>query len=260
MHNRLYCIDPGSGVSRDRELPCYTACIGETGSGDLIPVSGLGWVLWDEENAVFKPYAPVPFDAGAVRFNDGKVGPDGSLWVGTMDLNASKPIGSLFRVTAAASDGYSVQKVETGLVISNGIGWSPDERYMYLTDSFHTVIYRYKFDLDTCFITNRSVFVQDPERPGVLDGLAVDEEGNVWSARWGCGKVVCYDPSGKPVDSISVPARQPSSCCFGGKNMGMLFITSARYRIKEEEIGELDSVLFVCETGVRGMKGYTFSV
>ena len=34
MHNRLYCIDPAGGVSGDWELPCYTACMGETGSGE----------------------------------------------------------------------------------------------------------------------------------------------------------------------------------------------------------------------------------
>jgi sugar lactone lactonase YvrE len=128
---------------------------------------------------------------------------------------------------------------------------------MYLTESGDGVIFRYDFEAGSGTMRNRRIFVHDAERPGVPDGLAMDAEGNLWSARWGAGEVICYDPEGVERARIELPARQPSSCCFGGDNLDILYITSARYGL--EEPGELDGALFGCDCGVRGGQVYRFA-
>ena len=112
------------------------------------------------------------------RFNDGATDRQGRFWAGTMCDN---PTSSLYRL----DPGGAVHKMERGLTISNGIGWSPDNRTMYLTNSPKGVIYAYDFDPASGSISNRRHFVYTPDDPTQPDGLTVDAEGFVWSARWG---------------------------------------------------------------------------
>jgi sugar lactone lactonase YvrE len=128
---------------------------------------------------------------------------------------------------------------------------------MYLTDSKPSVIYCYDFDGETGTIENRTVLVQDTEQPGVPDGLAVDAEGNIWSARWGAGAVICYDPKGNERARIELPAAHVSSCCFGGEGLDILYITTARFGL--DHPGELDGALFACDCAGRGAEPYRFA-
>jgi sugar lactone lactonase YvrE len=92
-----------------------------------------------------------------------------------------EPEGSLYRLDP---DG-SIHTMETGLKVSNGISWSPDNKLMYLTDSPLHMIYVYDFDPASGTIENRRPFIHTPDETGVPDGLTIDSEGCIWSARWG---------------------------------------------------------------------------
>jgi len=257
-------------------MTSYVACAGESEAGGVIAAGGLGLLLFQHDLKEYETLAGIPYDAASVRFNDGKVGPDGAFWVGTMDLNARDPIGVLYRLStgpslnSASRDNeiknsprrraarIEFKEMEKGLTISNGIGWNTDGSNMYLTDSKECVIYRYEFNREAGTIENRTVLVQDPERPGVPDGLAVDADGNLWSARWGGGAVICYDPEGKERARIDLPAIQPSSCCFGKENFDTLYITTARYGLASP--GALDGALFACNQAGQGPVPYRFRI
>ena len=73
---------------------------------------------------------------------------------------------------------------------SNGIGWSPDNTTIYYTDSGKKTIYSFEFDGKK--ITNQQIFAEDTEC--APDGLTVDSEGGVWSAKWDGSRVVRYTP------------------------------------------------------------------
>jgi sugar lactone lactonase YvrE len=88
--------------------------------------------------------------------------------------------------------------------------------------------------------------------------MAVDADGNLWSASWGGGAVVCYDPEGRKRAQIDLPAVQASSCCFGGDNFDILFITTARDGLTNP--GELDGALFACDCAGQGKKPYCFRI
>jgi sugar lactone lactonase YvrE len=269
LQNRLYSLAPEAAAPLRHDLAFYVACLGETERGSVIAATGLGWLLFDRGLAQFEQVGAPPFDAAAVRFNDGKVGPDGAFWVGTMDLNAREPVAALYRMTLlrrgeadepAGAPGWAseVRVAARGLTISNGIGWSADGATMYLTDSKDGVIYRYRLEATTGAISDSRVLVHNPEEAGVPDGLAVDREGNLWSARWGGAVVICYDPQGQERARIDLPAAQPSSCCFGGENLDVLYITTARYGLRDP--GELDGALFACACGARGQEPYRLAM
>ena len=151
-----------------------------------------------------RPEAALPLN----RFNDGAVGPGGRFWAGSMqeDLPAGEPAtGSLYSLDAAGE----VRKKESDLFISNGLGWSPDKRKMYLTDSTRRTIYQYDYDPASGEIAKRIPLIHTPDEPGVPDGLAVDGEGCIWSARWGGWKVTRYDPAGKPMSAVDLTGRAP---------------------------------------------------
>jgi sugar lactone lactonase YvrE len=121
----------------------------------------------------------------------------------------------------------SVRVVDEGSGMSNGLGFSPDGSTLYYTDSYEHVIWAFDVDQETGALANKRVFVKVPRQEGLPDGMTVDAEGNVWSACWFGGKVVCYDSKGQFKKAIELPIRQVASVMFGGEDLGDLYITSS---------------------------------
>jgi sugar lactone lactonase YvrE len=197
-----------------------------------------------------KPGAKVAWlpglELGEERFNDGKVDRAGRFWAGTLDRKLGAAIGKLYRV---APD-FQVATMDRGFTISNGIGWSPDDRTLYFTDTPSRRIYRYDFDLATGQISNRRVFVEVDPGPGGPDGMTVDAEGFVWSAQFDRWCVNRYAPDGTLDRSIGLPVQRPTSCTFGGAELGTLYVTSASMGLAPQPHA---GGLFALEPGVRGL-------
>lgn len=117
--------------------------------------------------------------------------------------------------------------LDEGFHLANGLGFSPDEGTLYFTDSVARRIYSYDYDVRTGAVHNRRVLVEVSREEGLPDGLAVDAEGYIWSAQWYGGCIVRYDPDGKSILRIPVPAKQTSSLAFGGTDLTDIFVTSA---------------------------------
>ena len=150
------------------------------------------------------------------RLNDGKVGPDGAFWVGSMDENTPRqPTGALYRVTA---DGRIERKAE-GYRVSNGLAWSPDGRIMYHSDSSPGIIEAWDFDPATGGMTNHRRLAKLTNEEGRPDGAAIDMDGNYWSAGPSAGCLNCFSPDGKLLERSRsrCPARpcpaSPTAAC-----------------------------------------------
>jgi sugar lactone lactonase YvrE len=174
-------------------------------------------------------------DRPPMRLNDGAVDANGRFWVGSMNSEKQdEPHGSLYRFDP---DG-SVHTMDTGFTVSNGLGWSPDQRIFYFIDTFRRVINAYDYSATTGSISNRRVFVRTVESDGFPDGLAVDSEGHVLVAFWGGWKVVRYDPDGKQEREIRFPVANPTACTFGGRDRDELYVTSARLGLTEDQLAQ----------------------
>jgi D-xylonolactonase len=131
--------------------------------------------------------------------------------------------GRIYSVNA----GGNVTILDEGFHLPNGIAFSPDNKYVYITETVLRTIYRYDYDLDSGNVSNRKDFIKISEDDGIPDGMTVDAEGYIWSALWYGSCVVRYDPDGAEERRIDVPSGQTSSVMFGGKDLTDLYVTSA---------------------------------
>lgn len=185
------------------------------------------------------------------RFNDGKVDPRGRLWAGTMHREKANDLatGSLYRF-----DSRGLVKFETNIHIANGMGWSPDHKTMYFTDTVRKVIWQYDFDMESGTPMNKRVF-REFSGPGRPDGLAIDTQGRILSAQWPGWGVEIFTAGGKPDGRIELPVPQVSSCAFGGPDMKTLFITTAYEGMSKDHLKEapLSGQVFAVRMDIPGM-------
>ncbi|HEY5312992.1 MAG TPA: SMP-30/gluconolactonase/LRE family protein [Pirellulales bacterium] len=226
---RMFRYDPASGqhepVYQGRPIGGFTV----QADGSLLLFLDRGTVVtWHDGRIERTIVEDIPADRGT-RFNDVAADPEGRVYCGTMsEKDASGNILRYARLYLLQRDG-SLSTLLDNVITSNGIGFSPDERTMYYTDTGVRTIWSFDYDRATGTITNQRPFVRVPDDPqeGKPDGLAMDSQGRVWSARWGGGCVVCYSPEGIEQQRIHLPTGQVSCLTFGGPNLADMYITTA---------------------------------
>jgi sugar lactone lactonase YvrE len=219
----LHAFDPVSGDNATRDVGSFVSAVIPRQAGGLVLARQGGVFALDEESGDLELLAPIDAADASLRTNDAKCDPAGRLWVGTMALDERIGVGSLFRLDAA---GGQSRVMLTNVTISNGLGWSPDGGTMYYVDTPLGRIDAFDFDSAAGAISNRRTFVEVTP-PGYPDGLCVDAEGCLWLSLWGGSAVNRYAPNGQLVDVIPMPVEQVTSCCFGGADLGDLYITTA---------------------------------
>lgn len=184
---------------------------------------------------------------GDSRFNDVVADPRGRVFCGTMPTD-DRP-GRLYRLD---TDG-SVSRVLDEVGLPNGMGFTPDRRRFYVTDSGAERIDRFAYDEATGAIADPEPFLDLSDEAGVPDGMTVDAEGYVWSARWDGSCLVRYDPTGDEVARIEFPARKVSSVTFGGPDYADAYVTTALTDGSREEEGDGAGALFRFAPDVLGV-------
>ncbi len=171
----------------------------------------------------------IPLSGVQSRCNDGACDSAGRFLVGTIALDDREGGESLYRVE---KDG-SLTTIDSDLTISNGLGWSPDGRLFYSTDSAAGIVWVRDYDAETGAIGSRREHLRFVgENP---DGLCVDTRGYLWVAIWGSAEVRSFTPSGELAAIVRVPCPQPSSVAFVGDDRDVLLITTARRDLSESE-------------------------
>ncbi|KAI2469248.1 SMP-30/Gluconolaconase/LRE-like region-domain-containing protein [Annulohypoxylon bovei var. microspora] len=196
-------------------------------------------------------------DDERIRSNDGAVDPNGRFWLGSMtDIGLDlQPEGSLFLFDGSARAARTVRHPVT---IPNSIGWSPDGRTLYFTDSTARTIFARDYDADTGDVSAERVFYLH-DGSGEPDGCRVDVDGNLWQAVYGEGRVLKISPQGKLLGEIKLPTKNITCTQFVGTE---LFITTAGMEKEEgtaEEV-ELSGALFKVDVGVKGLEPYLFKL
>ena len=219
---------PGAGTE-SWTLPERVGCIALSEDGRVIAAleSGIAAVTLGVAGSVRIDWlARVEHPAHNMRFNDGRCDASGRLWVGTMvmDMSLASAQGGLYCLDERGLTGPYVN----GLITPNGLGFSPDQQTLYLSDSHPQVqkIWAFDFDLQTGALSSRRLFADMTLLPGRPDGAAVDAAGNYWICGNDAGQVHCFSPDGAQLRSLTVPFPKPSMCAFGGAGLDQLFVTS----------------------------------
>jgi len=241
---RMFRYDPASGGHEQ----CYE---GDPIGGFTIQQDG-SFLLFMEKGAIRAWHGimlgtildEIPRERGS-RFNDVIADPVGRVFCGT--LSTSEQLGRLYRMDIDGRLTLQLKDVGT----SNGLGFTPDCKGMYYTDSAKREIYYFDYEQWGGTIRRRRLFVRTPEGEGVPDGLTVDADGYVWSARFGGGCVVRYSPEGEEDMRIEFPAKKVTSVTFGGEDYTDIYVTTGGGDNKEEE-GSGAGALFRVNLGIKG--------
>lgn len=160
-------------------------------------------------------------DPDMKRFNDVIADPWGRVYAGTIGQDSRK--GGLYRIDPNGK----ITNLFKGTGNSNGMGFSPDCRYFYWTDTTARRIFRFRHCEETGELSEREVLIEIPSGKGVPDGMTVDSQGYIWSARWGDAAVYRYSPDGREIGKVALPTLNVTSVAFGGEMLRDLYITTA---------------------------------
>lgn len=255
---RLYQYDPHNEQVTHHTFDRLTTAVALHANGSLLLAQEDRLIEFLPETRAIRPLTELEADNPQNRSNDGKTGPDGRFYIGTMDRNGQRRSGGLYRLDRSGQ----LERLLSGCTISNGMAWSADHRIFYYIDSPTRVVRAYDFNPAGGEITNARIVVEIPEDRGIPDGMTIDTDGNLWVAHHGGGCVACYDPrDGSIVGDINLPCSLVTSCAFGGPTYDTLYITTARQGMSAEEIerSPLSGGLFQVQTGQRGRPDYLFS-
>ena len=247
---RIYEIDLDRGPLREWSFASKVASFGLTESGRLVVALSREVILFDPETGNRETLWSAFEEPATSRLNDGKVGPDGAFWVGSMDGRPEREtISRLYRVTG---NGDASVKAE-GFRISNGLAWTADGKTMFHTDSRGPWIDRYDFDPETGGINGRKRIRDLDEQAGRPDGGACDAEGAYWSAGVSAGVLNRFDRDGNLLEKLPVPVPAPTMPCFCGPDLTLLAITSHR-QVPEAALvaAPLSGGVFLAGTSVAG--------
>jgi sugar lactone lactonase YvrE len=234
--------------------PCVALSL-TTRPGTLLLGIGSRLILWQPDGNIRTDHGFSLDRWPGARLNEGRAGPGGEFWIGSMsnnvgpdgehiDLEGAK--GELFRII----DGQSPQRFKDGIVIANTMCFSPDQRHLYFGDTAPNTIWRYDYDAATRLISNETVFFAGFER-GKPDGSAIDADGYIWNTRFGGSCLVRIAPDGSVDRIVELPVSNPTTCAFGGPDLKTLYITSATIYVERHE--RLAGSLFALDAPVAGM-------
>jgi len=242
---------PETGLRERLEVPERVGFVALTEDHDIVVAgfkSGLARVhLFGGQTQPI--VAPEP-DKPDNRINDGVVGPDGSLYFGTMHGEGAEATGAFYRY-----DGGSLSRFHGDMPVTNGPAVSPDGQTLYTVDTRARFIFAHVLTDGVPGEAQR--FARFEEGWGNPDGLAVDAQGHLWVCHWGGSRITRFAPDGSVERVVPIPTAQVTKCAFGGPDMTTLFVTTAargRDRASEPHAGHV----FAVETDVKGQRSHVY--
>ena len=258
--SRVGLFDPVARSNRFLDLPSHVGAVVPTTAGDLVAATAQGFVRLDPDSGVVTALHDPEPGRSEHRFNDGKCDPWGRFWAGTMAYDFSPGAGSLWRLNNDFSCSLQWQE----LTISNGLAWSLDRRFLYLIDSPTLTVMAFPLTSTGGLADHPTTCITIPAEWNALpDGMCIDAEGKLWIALFGGGAVTRWDPQdGRLMQTVELPCRQVTSCCFGGPDLDQLLITTARRGLDAQALGEqpLAGGLFQLSLGMKGCRSEMFRV
>ena len=232
----------------DPPLPSFQPRAG----GGFIAAQDDTIVLTDADGHVERELAGVTHANDEMRFNEGKCDPFGRFLVGSMDPTDGPPGGALY---AFSADG-SVAVLRSGFGTTNGMEWNDDGSEMYVTDTDTNTVYRASYGPDG-LLGDLEPFIDGAAH----DGLVRDDEGCFWGAIYGESKVERYGPDGAHLETVEIPAPNVTSVAFGGTDMSLLLVGTAREDLTEDQLARSphSGSVFAVPTRVHGRPAFPFA-
>jgi sugar lactone lactonase YvrE len=245
---RLFRYEPETGqhamIHEERPIGGYTI----QADGTLLCFrDGGNVVVLDSRGEFVRTVVEAMPELATTRFNDVIAAPDGSVFAGTMSCD--ELAGRLYHLDCDGNSSVILEEQGT----PNGMGFSPDLRWMYYQDSRAQKLWRFDYDSASGGVSGQTLLRSAEEwgDRGRGDGLTVDVNGDIWSARWDGGCLIRCDAAGVPQEHYDLPAQCVTSMAFGGVDYRELYVTSAGGDERPDK-GAAAGALFRLMPGVAG--------
>jgi sugar lactone lactonase YvrE len=246
----IHSLDIESGQRRRWSFGEPVASFGLADSGRLVVALLNSVILFSLETGERELIATIELPAGVTRLNDGKVGPDGAFYVGSVDRSAT-PRAALYRVDKAGQ----ITILTSGFSASNGLAWTADGQTMFHSDSQGDMfVDRWDFCSQSGAISNKRRLREHDMANGRADGGAFDTAGIYWSAAPSCSRLNRIALDGRLLGWVDMPISKPTMPCFGGADMRTVYVTSLDSKLPETDKDGIVSF----RSAVPGLAPYIF--
>ena len=159
----------------------------------------------------------------ALGFNDLTTDSKGRVYVGSVAFKVFSDEEMIPGHLHVIDVDGSVRTISDGVMLSNGLGFSPDGKTLYHSDARDAVVRQYAVSPDGD-VSDWKPFVKTNN--GHPDGLAVAEDGSVWIAMAYGARVDVFESNGVLRASLPVPLPMVTSVCFGGPDLKDLYVVT----------------------------------
>ncbi len=247
---RLWRWSEAEGATSRRVIaPVGALARGE--GGTLVAPMARGFARIDPASGAAEALTDPLASPEGTLMNDGKCDRRGRLIGGSKHLAENAAEGVAFVL-----DRGSLRVLREGFTVFNGPAFNLAGDRIYFADTPSQRIMTAAYDLDTGTMDTPQVFAALGKDEGYPDGMTVDAEGYLWSARWDGWAVARYAPGGALDRVFNVPVPRPTSLTFGGAATDTIFLTSARTGLDEAALkaAPLCGALFTARLGYRGIE------
>lgn len=239
---RIHRLEIESRRHDSWKTPDFPTSIGMRKDGRFIVGLRREVSFWQPDGK-FETFVAIESDQPDNRLNEGRVAPDGSFWVSTMQNNLNvdgspkdmdRASGAIYRIDPS---GQVKQLTPNEYGITNTMGWTRDNRFLF-ADTLANTIYCFSYDPTAKTISNRRTIVEGFAR-GFPDGSCLDADDNLWNCRVAGGSSVAkFTADGKLLHLVELPVSWPTSCTFGGRDLATLYVTSARFTMTTDHLAD----------------------
>jgi len=269
MGKRVFFYNPSSADNRTFPVSHYIGAAVPKEDGGLAVAMQNGFCLIDAKTvgtATSSKSAPAPLvipqpvgdpesHLPQNRFNDGKAGPDGKFYAGTMSIKEEKEKGAFYSL----DNDLKVKKHFGDVSISNGVVWTKDTKTFYYVDTMAAKVDSFDFDIKKGELSNRRTAFTVPKDYGWPDGTTIDNEDNLWIAHWEGSRITRWNPrTGKLLLTIPIPAARITSLAFGGPKLNDIYVTSASIGVDRSKDPLAGSLFVIKNTPFTGVPAHFF--
>jgi len=249
--HKVHQYSPETGEERVWETGQRVGTVVPRLTGGLVFAGDDGFFFLNDKTGDITPIDDPEPDKSDNRFNDGKCSPDGRFFAGTISLVKKEGDAKLYRL----DPDLSLHEAFGPVTNSNGIVWTEDGNTVYYIDTPRKEVLA--FDYTDGDLDNPRTVVSTSQHEASPDGMAIDEEGNLWIAFCHGACVICFDPrTGEELRKIDLPCLETTACAFGGPDLSDLYVTTGVHKSEvEEHAGRLFRIRGL---GVKGLASNAF--
>jgi gluconolactonase len=212
-----------NGLALTKQKTFFVACTDEKGAILELDLNGKELRRWEADDKGSR------FDGG---INDVVVTPDGGAYATLFGHFVDPPTTVMGKIYYLAPAGKNWIEVANDLNYANGIGVSPDQKTLYVSETVGNCILKFTINSDGTLSQRANfallnVLTRNKTESWWIgpDSMKIDGKGNLYVAQWSGGKVVKISPTGKLLHVFDIAAGNGTTNVAFGPEEKELYVT-----------------------------------